>query len=40
MVSVLSIAWGWTDRVPPDRYDILGAAVCLIGVTIIMYAPR
>jgi small multidrug resistance family-3 protein len=38
---VLSILWGWgVDRVAPDRYDIVGAAVCLIGVAIIMYAPR
>lgn len=38
---VLSILWGWgVDRIAPDRYDIVGAAVCLIGVVIIMYAPR
>jgi small multidrug resistance family-3 protein len=28
------------DGFHPDRYDIAGAAFCLIGVTIIMYAPR
>jgi small multidrug resistance family-3 protein len=38
---VLSILWGWgIDRVAPDRYDVVGALVCLVGVTIIMYAPR
>src|SRR5262245_4975037 len=38
---VLSILWGWgVDRIAPDRYDIAGAAVCLVGVAIIMYAPR
>ena len=38
---VLSIAWGWAiDQIRPDRYDIIGALVCLIGVVIIMYAPR
>jgi small multidrug resistance family-3 protein len=38
---VLSILWGWgIDRIAPDRYDLLGAVVCLAGVAIIMYAPR
>ena len=38
---VLSILWGWgIDRIAPDRYDLLGALVCLAGVAIIMYAPR
>jgi small multidrug resistance family-3 protein len=38
---VLSILWGWgVDRISPDRYDIIGALVCLVGVTVIMYAPR
>jgi small multidrug resistance family-3 protein len=38
---LLSIAWGWiVDRMAPDRFDILGGAVCLAGVAIIMYSPR
>jgi small multidrug resistance family-3 protein len=38
---VLSILWSWVlDQTAPDRYDILGAATCLAGVAIIMYAPR
>lgn len=38
---VLSLAWGWTvDRVGPDRFDLLGAALCLAGVAVIMYTPR
>jgi small multidrug resistance family-3 protein len=28
------------DKFRPDRYDIAGAAICLIGVVVIMYAPR
>jgi small multidrug resistance family-3 protein len=28
------------DGFRPDRYDIVGAAVCLVGVAVIMYAPR
>ena len=36
-----SLMWGVVaDGFEPDRYDILGAAVCLAGVAIIMYAPR
>lgn len=36
-----SLAWGVVfDGFRPDRYDLTGAAVCLIGVGIIMYAPR
>lgn len=38
---VLSILWGWAiDRVVPDRYDLLGGAICLSGVGVIMYWPR
>ena len=38
---VLSILWGWgIDRVLPDRYDLLGGALCLAGVGVIMYSPR
>ena len=37
----LSLLWGWrVDRIVPDRFDILGGAVALLGVFIIMYAPR
>ncbi len=36
-----SLAWGViVDEFRPDRYDLAGAVVCLIGVAIIMYAPR
>jgi small multidrug resistance family-3 protein len=36
-----SLAWGMAfDGFRPDRYDVMGAAVCLIGVGVIMYAPR
>jgi small multidrug resistance family-3 protein len=38
---VLSILWGWgIDRVAPDRYDLLGGAICLAGVGVMMYWPR
>lgn len=36
-----SLAWGVVvDGFRPDRWDLLGAAICLVGVTLIMYAPR
>ena len=36
-----SLAWGMlVDRFQPDRYDLIGAALCLAGVAVIMYAPR
>jgi len=28
------------DGFRPDRWDIMGALICLVGVAIIMYAPR
>ena len=38
---VLSILWGWKiDRIVPDRFDLIGGAVALVGVAIIMYWPR
>lgn len=37
----LSVLWGWRiEGVTPDRYDLIGAAIALIGVSVIMYAPR
>jgi len=36
-----SLAWGVVaDGFRPDRYDIAGALICLLGVAVIMYAPR
>jgi small multidrug resistance family-3 protein len=36
-----SLAWGVAfDGFHPDRFDIAGAIVCLVGVSVIMYAPR
>ncbi|MFJ3520404.1 MULTISPECIES: YnfA family protein [unclassified Streptomyces] len=36
-----SIAWGVVaDGYRPDRYDVIGALVCLAGMAVIMYAPR
>lgn len=36
-----SLVWGVVaDGYRPDRFDVIGAAICLIGVIVIMYAPR
>jgi small multidrug resistance family-3 protein len=36
-----SLCWGMVvDGFRPDRFDLAGAAVCLAGVALIMYAPR
>lgn len=37
----LSILWGWKiDNVVPDKFDLIGGTIALIGVLIIMYFPR
>lgn len=36
-----SLAWGvFADGFRPDRYDLAGAVICLIGVGVMMFAPR
>jgi small multidrug resistance family-3 protein len=36
-----SLVWGMVvDGFRPDRYDITGALICLVGVAVIMYSPR
>lgn len=36
-----SLLWGMlVDGFRPDRWDVAGAALCLSGVAVIMYAPR
>ena len=38
---VLSVVWGWgIDGMRPDRWDVAGSLVCLVGVGIILYGPR
>lgn len=35
-----SLLWGMVvDGFSPDRYDVAGALICLVGVAVIMYAP-
>jgi len=38
---VLSLLWGWrVDGVAPDRLDLIGGLIALLGVAVIMYWPR
>lgn len=36
-----SIIWLWTvEGAKPDRWDVIGTAVCLVGAAIILFGPR
>lgn len=38
---VASILWLWTiDGARPDRWDVIGGAICLFGAAIILWGPR
>ena len=38
---ILSVLWGWwIDQKTPDTYDWVGAAICLVGVFVMLWAPR
>jgi small multidrug resistance family-3 protein len=38
---VLAILWGWkVDGFVPDKFDVIGGIISLIGMGIIMFAPR
>lgn len=38
---VLAVLWGWlVDKKTPDMYDWIGAAICVVGVSVILWAPR
>lgn len=37
----LAILWGWKiDNIVPDRFDLMGGLVTLVGLFIIMFWPR
>lgn len=36
-----SLLWLWlVEGVRPDRWDITGAAICVVGASVILLAPR
>ena len=37
----LSVAWGWAvDGIRPDRSDLAGGLICLVGAIVVMAGPR
>ena len=37
----VAIAWlWWVEAVKPSRWDLLGVALCLLGMAVIMFSPR
>ena len=38
---VASLGWmAWIEGLAPDRWDGLGAALCLAGAAVLLFAPR
>jgi small multidrug resistance family-3 protein len=38
---VLSLLWGWwIDGIRPDLWDDIDGLLCILGVAVMMYAPR
>ncbi len=36
-----SLGWLWVVEMQrPDRWDVLGAAICLLGAAVILFGPR
>lgn len=36
-----SLAWLWTvEGLRPDRWDLTGASLCIVGAAIILFGPR
>jgi small multidrug resistance family-3 protein len=38
---VASLLWLWlAEGAKPDRWDLIGAAICLAGTALILFGPR
>ncbi len=38
---VCALGWLWlAEGARPDRWDVIGAAVCLVGAAVILFGPR
>jgi len=36
-----AVVWGWlVEGLPPDRWDLTGAAITLLGMAVIAFGPR
>lgn len=41
MYVAVAVLWlWWIDRIRPDRWDLLGVAVTLVGMSIIAFGPH
>ena len=39
--GVVSLVWVWAvEGARPDRWDAIGAAICLAGAAVILFGPR
>lgn len=38
---VLSLLWAyWIDHEPPDKFDVIGALICIVGVLVMVLPSR
>ena len=38
---VMALIWAWKiDNFKPDKYDLIGTAIIVIGIAVILYMPR
>lgn len=38
---VMSVIWGyWIDKKKPDRFEVMGSIIVLLGVAVMFYFPR
>lgn len=38
---VATLGWLWSvEGIEPDRWDLTGALICLIGAAVILFGPR
>lgn len=36
-----SLLWLWiVEKTRPDQWDVIGAAICLLGASVILFGPR
>jgi small multidrug resistance family-3 protein len=36
-----SLLWLWAvEKTRPDQWDVIGAAICLVGAALILFGPR
>ena len=36
-----SLTWLWAiEGIRPDRWDVIGAVICIAGASVILFAPR